>query len=163
MTTYGVFLLIHIVSGTVCLLAGAVAMFSKKQKGQHTILGEIYHGSYVFVLISAMVTSIMHWEESGFLLFIALFSYGFALQGYLARKIQWKNWFPSHIGGMIGSYIGIVTAVLVVNVTNIPVINLMPSLIFWFLPSVIGVPVIFMVTRSVTSRGLSSKEAEKIE
>lgn len=51
----------------------------------------------------------------------------------------------AHIGGMLGSYIGIVTATLVVNIHKIPVLNEMPVLIFWFLPTVIGTPIIIRV------------------
>ena|SRR5699024_11103951 len=98
-------------------------MSSKKQEGRHTRFGELYHGLYVLVFVSAVVTSMMHWDESAYLFFIALFSYGLALFGYLARKRLVKNWLIKHIGGMLGSYIGIITAVLVVNVANLSVFN----------------------------------------
>lgn len=144
---FGFFLTLHIISGTLCLLVGLAAAFSKKQRGRHTFFGEIYHGSYVVVFISAVVTSIMHWEQDAILFFIALFSYGLALMGYLARKKRPHNWLVKHIGGMLGSYIGIVTAVLVVNVDNIPIINEWPAFLFWFLPSIIGTPIIINVRR----------------
>src|SRR5690625_6249895 len=51
------------------------------------------------------------------------------------------------IGGMTGSYIGIITAVLVVNGMDIPLINQMPSLLLWFIPTIIGTPFIFMVNK----------------
>ncbi|SDH87060.1 hypothetical protein SAMN05216352_103140 [Alteribacillus bidgolensis] len=91
--------------------------------------------------------SILHWEKSQYLFYIALFSYGLALLGYAAGKKKWKNWLSSHIGGMLGSYIGIVTATLVVNVHRIPLLNEFPVLLFWFLPTIIGTPLIFMVGR----------------
>lgn len=46
---------------------------------------------------------------------------------------------------MLGSYIGIVTATLVVNIHKIPYLNEFPVLIFWFLPTIIGTPFIVMV------------------
>lgn len=91
--------------------------------------------------------SIVNWSESAYLFYIALFSYGLALLGYLARKVKWNNWMRAHIGGMLGSYIGIVTATLVVNVDKIPVLNELPILLFWFLPTIIGTPIITMISK----------------
>src|SRR5699024_4592108 len=103
MTLFGIFITLHIVFGSVCLIVGLLAAFSKKQRGRHTLFGELYHGSYVIVFISAIVTSIIHWHESAYLFYIALFSYGLALFGYVARKKRVHNWLPKHIAGMVGS------------------------------------------------------------
>ena len=131
----------------ICLLTGLLAGLSKKRRGKHTAIGEIYHGSFVFVFISAVVMSIMHWDESAYLFYIGVFSYSLAFLGYLSAKIRWKNWLGTHIGGMLGSYIGIFTATLVVNVNRIPVLNEYPVLWFWFLPTIIGTPIIFLIGR----------------
>ena len=131
----------------ICLLTGLLAGLSKKKRGNHTVFGEIYHGSFVFVFISAVVMSIMHWDESAYLFYIGVFSYSLAFLGYLSAKIRWKNWLGTHIGGMLGSYIGIFTATLVVNVNRIPVLNEYPVLWFWLLPTIIGTPIIFLIGR----------------
>jgi vacuolar-type H+-ATPase subunit I/STV1 len=144
---FKLFLIIHIVTGAICLITGLLAGFSKKRRGKHSFYGEIYHGSYVLVFITAVVMSILHWNESSYLFYIAIFSYSLALLGYIAAKKRWKNWLSSHIGGMLGSYIGIVTATLVVNANSIPIINNLPILLVWFLPTIIGTPIIFKVGR----------------
>src|SRR5699024_7375630 len=59
-----------IFSGAICLVTGLVAAFSKKRRGRHTLFGEIYHGSYVLVFITALVTAVMHWDQSAFLFYI---------------------------------------------------------------------------------------------
>lgn len=153
MSMFNVFLIFHIVSGTVCLIVGLLAAASRKRRGKHTRFGEIYHGSYVVVFITAVGTSVMHWQESAYLFYIALFSYGLALFGYVAGKMRWPHWLQMHIGGMLGSYIGIITAVLVVNVSELPLFQEWPGLVFWFLPTVIGTPIIIAVTRKRTERG----------
>lgn len=130
-------------------------MSSKKKKGKHTIAGEIYHFSYVFVFVTAIIMSILHWEKSQYLFYIALFSYGLALLGYLAVKKKWKNWLGFHLGGMLGSYIGIVTATLVVNVHRIPLLNEFPTLVIWFLPTIIGTPMIVKVGQKYGSKQAS--------
>lgn len=149
MTVFGFFLTLHIASGSLCLLVGLLGICSKKQRGQHTIVGEVYHGSYVAVFLTAIITSLMHWPEDAFLFFVALFSYGLALFGYLARKKQPPNWVAKHISGMLGSYIGILTAVLVVNTPNLPVINEWSPVLFWILPTLVGTPVIIAFNRKV--------------
>ncbi|MEC2324364.1 DUF2306 domain-containing protein [Lederbergia lenta] len=144
---FKVCLLIHIFAGTVCLISGIGAMSSKKKRGMHSLWGEIYHSAFVVVFVTSLIMAIMNWENSAYLFFIGVFSYSFAFIGYLSAKNKWKNWLALHISGMLGSYIAICTAILVVNISNIPIVNEWHPLFFWFLPSIIGSPLIFMVGR----------------
>lgn len=153
------FLIIHILGGCICLLTGILAGLSKKQKGKHTIFGEIYHASYAIVFLTAVIMAILHWKESSYLFYIAIFSYLLALIGYLAAKFKKRSWLKKHIIGMMGSYIGIVTATLVVNVSKIPILNNLPTLLVWFLPTIIGTPIIVMVRRKYVPKG--QKAADK--
>ncbi|WP_410982726.1 DUF2306 domain-containing protein [Bacillus cereus] len=147
MKIFHILLIIHILFGSICLISGAISMSAKKRKGTHTEWGEVYHASYVVVFITAVILSILHWNEIAYLFYVALFSYSFVIYGYLARKRRWKNWIHHHIRGMLGSYIGAVTALLV-NVGNyIQILNLLPKLSFWFLPTLIGTPLIISVAR----------------
>lgn len=152
MTLIDYFLVVHIISGMICIIVGAMAAGVRKRKGKHTLYGEIYHWMYLIVFVSAVVMSIWNWNESAYLFYIALFSYGLALTGYLARKKMWKNWLRIHIGGMLGSYIGIITATIVVNIGKVPVLNELPVLLFWFLPTIIGTPMIAAVSKKYASK-----------
>lgn len=154
---YDFLLVVHIIAGMVCLVIGLCAAFSQKRRGKHTRFGEIYHGSYVFVFVTAALMAMMRWEQLAYLFYIALFSYALALSAYLAVKIRWKNWIGLHIGGMLGSYIGVVTAVLVVNVSSISIFNGMPALLFWFLPTIVGTPIIFGVRKRFDAKHPSWK------
>ena len=49
-----------------------------------------------------------------------------------SHEKRWKNWLHHHIRGMLGSYIGAVTALLVNVGIHIPLINLLPPIWFWF-------------------------------
>ena len=146
MGSFALFLTIHILAGTVCLFTGIIAATAKKRAGRHTFFGDIYHYAYVAVFITSIVMAIWQWGENAHLFYIALFSYGLALFGYLARKRKWKDWLVSHIVGMVGSYIGIITAVLITNQSYLPFIKEWPSLLLWFLPTIIGTPLIFYLT-----------------
>ncbi|MFC3882377.1 DUF2306 domain-containing protein [Bacillus songklensis] len=145
MNVFQILLIIHIIFGIICLFSGAISMFAKKRKGTHTKWGELYHASYVVIFITAIILSILRWEEIAYLFYVALFSYSFAIYGYLACKRRWKNWMHHHIRGMLGSYIGAVTALLVNVGDMIPLFNLLPKLWFWFLPTIVGAPLIYMV------------------
>jgi hypothetical protein len=140
-------LVIHILTGVICLIVGLLAAVVKKKKGVHTFLGEVYHFSYMIVFISAITLALMNWSESAYLFFIGLFSYALAFSGYIASKRRKKNWLAVHIGGILGSYIAIITATLVVNASKIPLLNEMPILLVWFLPTIIGTPFIVAIGR----------------
>lgn len=142
-----ILLIIHIIMGCFCLVTGAINFLVKKEKGYHTTIGEWYHISYLFVFITSIGMALINWSESAYLFYIAIFSYGLALFGYLARKKRWKGWVSMHIGGMSGSYIGIITAVLVVNSTDIPLINQIPFPWLWFIPTLIGTPIIIIANK----------------
>ncbi|HET7579984.1 MAG TPA: DUF2306 domain-containing protein [Bacillales bacterium] len=151
MPLYQFLLIVHIIAGSICLVVGLCAALFKKRRGKHTRFGQSYHWFYVVVFLTAVVMAIMHWEQIAFLFYIALFSYSFACLGYLAAKIRWANWIKAHIIGMLGSYIGIVTAVLVTNGSHLSVFSEWPVGLFWILPTIIGSPIIVMVSRRFRS------------
>lgn len=154
MTLVNVLLILHIAAGSVCLATGLAAALARKSKGIHTAAGEVYHGAYVVILITSVWMAVIHWTESAYLLFIGIFSYSFALLGYLARKLRRPGWLTRHISGMIGSYIAIVTAILVVNGPHIPYLNQLPPLTLWFLPTLIGSPIIYRFRTRASAAGL---------
>jgi uncharacterized membrane protein len=127
--------MIHVAAGTTGLILGPVAMTARKRRGRHTRVGEVYHWVMLAVCLSATAMAIADWERIWWFLPIAVFSYANALLGYLAAKIRWRGWLAAHIGGMCGSYIALVTALLVVNSRPAPIW-------VWFLPTIVGTPLI---------------------
>ncbi|RBW70894.1 DUF2306 domain-containing protein [Bacillus taeanensis] len=138
---------VHIFAGFLSLIIGLFSMVAPKRKGKHTMAGKLYHGLVLIVCVTAVIMAILHWDVSSYLFYIALFSYAFAFYGYNAGKRKYKGWLSHHISGMLGSYIAMVTALLVVNQENIPLLNELPSLFVWFFPTIIGSPIIAFVTR----------------
>ncbi|SEN05760.1 Predicted membrane protein [Mesobacillus persicus] len=135
-------LILHIAAGYLALGIGLVAMFAPKRRGRHTTTGKMYFWLVTMVCTSAVVMAVLNWEVSSYLFYIAIFSFLFALVGYIAYKKKWKNWMVTHIAGMGGSYIAMVTGFMVVNQQNIALFKNIPSLVFWFLPTIIGTPII---------------------
>jgi uncharacterized membrane protein len=139
------FLAIHITAGTTGLILGPIAMRAPKRRGPHTRLGETYHWVMLAVAVTAAALAILDWHRIWWLLSIAVFSYANALVGYLAVKRRRPGWLAWHIRGMGGSYIALVTALLVVNVGA-------GLGIAWFLPTIVGTPLIVW-TISEVDRG----------
>jgi uncharacterized membrane protein YeaQ/YmgE (transglycosylase-associated protein family) len=142
MTLRDPMLAMHITAGTTGLILGPLAMRAPKRRGPHTRMGEIYHWVMLAVCVSALSLTIVAWPRLWWFLLIIAFSYANALVGYLAAKRRRPGWLRAHIGGMGGSYIALVTALLVVNVgQTLPIV--------WFLPTIVGTPIIVWVTNEV--------------
>jgi hypothetical protein len=79
-------------------------------------------------------------------------------------RLLGKHWVIAHIVGTIGSYIVLLTGFYVDNAHLIPLLNQLPQLTFWVLPTVIGIPFIMLsISRFVpqTVTPLSRSRTEK--
>jgi len=149
-------LALHIASGTTGLILGPLAMRAPKWRGPHTRLGEAYHWVMLTVCVSAAALAILAWSRIWWFLPIATFSYANALVGYVAAKRRRPGWLRRHIAGMGGSYIALTTALLVVNLgQSLPIV--------WFLPTIVGSPLIAWVISEVDAgrRPRSRREATR--
>src|SRR3954451_10256587 len=131
MTLHTAFLAIHIAAGSTGLVLGPVAMRAPKRRGRHTRAGTVYHWNMLVVCLSAVGLAVLAFAQIWWFIPIAAFSYANALVGYLAVRRRRPGWLRRHIGGMGGSYIALVTALLVVNAG-------VEAWWAWALPSVFG-------------------------
>jgi hypothetical protein len=149
MTLTSAILAVHIALGVVGLFLGAIALLARKRRGRHTLAGEGYHWVMLSVCVTAVVVAALDWQRLWWFVYVAAGSYAFALLGYVAAKRRWPGWLRAHITGQGGSYIAMVTAVLVVNwhrLTGEPGIT---SPWAWILPTVIGSPILAWLQRQV--------------
>jgi uncharacterized membrane protein len=135
-------LAIHIAAGTTGLILGPLAMRAPKRRGPHARLGETYHWMMLAVCVSAAGLAVLEWHRLWWFLPIAVFSYANALVGYVAIKRRPPGWLRLHVRGMGGSYIALVTALLVVSTRA-------QLLVAWFVPTIVGAPIIGWVIRGV--------------
>jgi hypothetical protein len=149
-------LVVHVLAGLTTVITGIVAFVAPKRRGRHPRWGGRYLWAYTVVFLTATILSGERWSTDAYLFFIALVGYGFALGGYTARRFRrepWlmrllgKNWVVAHIVGTIGSYIVLLTGFYVDNAHLIPLLNQLPLLTFWVLPTVIGIP---FIARSIS-------------
>ncbi len=148
MTATDMTLIAHIALGTAGLILGPVAMTARKLPGLHTKSGEAYHWVMLGICLSAGMLAVLDWDRLWWFLPIAVGSYAFALLGYVAAKRRWKGWLRAHLAGQGGSYIAILTAVLVVNWETLTGAREV-SPWAWALPTIVGTPIIAWVSREV--------------
>ena len=127
-------LITHIVSGSLALLAGPVAMMLPKRHGWHTRLGTGYVILVGLLSVSAIGLAVMK-PALWWLGVIAGATLAAVLAGRELRRRRPPAWLPLHISLMCGSYISLTTAVLVVNLG-------FGSVLAWVLPTVVGTPLI---------------------
>jgi hypothetical protein len=133
---------IHVLFGLAALIAGAVAMLSKKRRGRHSNLGTIYFWCLFGVFVTMSVLSFMRWAENYHLFILGALSFAFACFGRTAVRRRWHQWPRLHLTGMGASYIFMLTAFYVDNGKNLPLWKELPEVAFWFLPGVFGVPLV---------------------
>ncbi len=153
-------LLIHVPSGLVCVVTGLVATFSRKGMGRHPNFGTIYYRFLTVVFITASALSAMRWTEDWYLFVLGGLSFAAALLGRTAHQQRWRNWIQLHITGMSFSYVLLLTAFYVDNGKNLPIWKDFSPIVYWVLPSAIGIPLIIraLLTHPLV---LSQREAAR--
>ena len=133
---------VHVLFGLAAVIAGAVAMLSKKGRGQHSNFGTIYFWCLFGVFITMSALSFMRWAENYHLFILGALSFVSAFFGRIAARWRWYQWPRLHLTCMGASYILMLTAFYVDNGKNLPLWKELPKIAFWFLPGAIGVPLI---------------------
>lgn len=133
---------VHILLGLACVIAGAIAMLSKKRHGRHPHFGTIYFWCLAGVLLTATTLAAVRWDEDAHLFLLGTLSFASAYLGRRARRQGWHNWARWHVIGMGASYIFLLTAFYVDNGRNLPLWRELPTIAFWLLPAAVGIPLI---------------------
>jgi uncharacterized membrane protein len=110
--THQVFLIAHILTGSLALLAGAVAALAKKGSRAHTRSGKAFGVSMILCALSALVLSMLNFNS--FLLGIGLFTLFLTGSGWL-----WGMRSAPHVRNQRGRYMawfGLVAAAYMVYV-----------------------------------------------
>jgi len=133
---------IHVAAGLVCVVAGVLAMLSRKAPGRHPLAGTVYYWSLAVVFATMAVMAAVRWAEDAYLFALGAASFASATLGRTARRRLRPGWARWHMSGMGASYILLLTAFYVDNGPNLPLWRLLPHAAFWILPSAIGLPIL---------------------
>ncbi len=132
---------IHVGAAIVALVSGIVAMLAHKGPGRHPRAGRWYLGAILVIFASACVLASYRWPEDAPLVIVGGLSAAAAVFGFTYRRLRRPGDVP-HILAMGVSYIAMLTAFYVDNGPHLPIWNLLPPIAFWFLPSLVGVPLV---------------------
>jgi uncharacterized membrane protein len=141
----------HILAGLICVVTGALAATAPKRPGRHTAAGRIFFWSLGLVFVSSTFMALVRLAEDWHLLVIGTVAFGAGCLGDRARRRQRPGWLRVHIPAMGAAYIALLTGFYVDNGPHLPLWDRLPSLAYWLLPSLVGVP---LVLRALASRRL---------
>jgi len=133
---------VHVAAGIVCVIAGAVAMLSRKGRGRHSTFGSVYYGALSVVFVTAVGLALVRWEEDYPLFLFALGAFTAASLGRSAMRRRVPGAARWHITGMGTSYILLLTAFYVDNGPQLPVWKDLPPIAYWTVPAAVGLPVL---------------------
>jgi hypothetical protein len=151
---HAVVLGIHIAAGALGLFLGPVAMWRGSRRlaeGQSMRSGAdtAYQWSVLTVCLSAIVLVIWFRPELWWLVPVAAFSYSLVLLGHVAAATRFRGWTHAYAHGQGGSYIAVVTALVVVASTVDGPVHGPAEAIPWALPVVVGTLLIELWRRSL--------------
>lgn len=132
--------MLHVGSGSLGLLLAPFGLAARKARGRHTRIGWVYAGLVTVLAVSAVGLAALHRAQLWWLAAIAVATELAVLGGLAARRRGSDVW---HVSLMCGSYVSLVTALLVVNLGG-PVA--------WILPTAAGSPVIAWTARRAALR-----------
>jgi uncharacterized membrane protein len=132
----------HVFAGIVAVISGAAAMFAAKGSPRHRLGGKVFCSALSVLVVTATALASVDWPARWVLFVLGVASFALAGLGYSARLIRWRGWIRTHILGMGGAYIAMLTAFYVDNGPRLPLWRLLPPIAFWFLPSAIGLPLL---------------------
>jgi hypothetical protein len=142
------FLAVHIVAGLTAVITGAIAAVTRKGSPWHVRAGRWFYRAITVLFLTAAALTILRWRQDYHLLMIGAVAFTAATIGYLHRR-RHRPGDTGHILGMGIGYVAMLTAFYVDNGPHLPLWDRLPPLAFWFLPGVVGAPVI---TRAVLVR-----------
>ena len=133
---------IHVPLGLACVVAGIVAMLSRKGRGRHSTCGTIYFWCLSALVASATILSAMRWSANYHLFALGMLAFLSAWFGRTAMRRRWHFCVRLHITGMGSSYILMLIAFYVDNGKQLPIWKDLPHVTYWLLPLAVGLPLI---------------------
>lgn len=128
----------HITVGALALTFGPLALLAARRRGPVNTVATAYHWTVLGVCVSAGALVAADPTRLWWLLPIAAGSYALALLGFRSARRPGSRARRLHLHGQGGSYIALVTALLVVSVG---------SPLAWIAPTLIGSPLITWAIR----------------
>ena len=132
------FLAVHVVAGTTAVITGATAALAHKPGLRHLQAGRRYYRAITVLSGTGAALAIMRWREDAYLLVIAAVMFSAATIGVRARRRRNRAGDTIHILGLSLSFVAMMTGFYVDNGPHLPLLDHLPAIVFWVLPSAVG-------------------------
>jgi hypothetical protein len=146
--------LIHVPAGVIAVVAGAAAMIAVKGGRAHRRWGLTYLSVLAVVGLSGIGLAITRWPRFPHLIALGVSAALLAAGGYATR---FRRSPAIHLICMSTSYVVMLTAFYVDNGPKLPLWRLLPPVTFWFLPSLVALPLLVRAFRRHVRRPLSPR------
>jgi len=132
------FLAVHVVAGTTAVITGATAALAHKPSARHLRAGRRYYRAIIVLSGTGAALAIMRWPEDAYLLVIAAVMVTAATIGVRARRRRNRAGGTIHILGLSLSFVAMMTGFYVDNGPHLPLLDHLPTILFWVLPPAAG-------------------------
>jgi len=97
------FFAVHVAAGLTPVIAGAIAMLSRKRPGRHPQAGTVYYWALAVVFVTMSALAFSRWSEDYHLFILGLLSFVAATIGRTVGRKLWPSWPRIHMTGMAAS------------------------------------------------------------
>jgi hypothetical protein len=138
-----VLLVVHVVAGTAGLLLGLVAMRQDTRRfraGERNTgpINTSYRWTVLVVCLSAVGLVLVRRPDLWWLVPVSALTYGLAVLASESARRRFRGWTHGYVHGIGGSYIALVTALVVVSLVVDGPVRGAAELIPWLAPTAIG-------------------------
>ncbi|CAN5773889.1 hypothetical protein BH20ACT1_BH20ACT1_08620 [soil metagenome] len=127
--THTVLLSLHVVAGIAGLLLGPLAIAAALAGGRRTRSARAYQVAVAVITTTAVGFAVLDWARWWPFVILAVGTEAAVVAGWQARRQRTPGWRGRHVRFICGSYISLVTALLVVS---------WGSPLAWVLPTIVG-------------------------
>lgn len=124
---------VHVAVGVAALVLGPFALITARPLDRQTRVLLAYQASVLAVCASALILTGFDWSRLWWLTFFAVGTAAAVVGGRWAASGRPRGWAGWYVRFLCGSYVALVTALLVVS---------WPSVLAWVLPTLVGAPLI---------------------
>jgi hypothetical protein len=133
-----ILIVLHVVTGAVGLALGARLIWLSRDRPLLDRSAAAYQWAVAGIALTSAGLVALDWPDLWWLLLLAVLTWGLALAGHIAPLRGFAGWRRVYVHGLGGSYIALVTALLVVSLTVDGPVDGPPAALVWGLPSLIG-------------------------